>query len=102
MAEPSSGIERALTAVAEDDNAVVIVVGGFEGGEIIGNIAEGDEFGAFDGGGLIFPRLAHVDEEDIFASVELLFDFLRSDFDSGEDVVGILRHGSSLSLRPAS
>src|SRR5579862_7253811 len=95
-------IERALAAMAENDDAVVVIVGGFEGGEIVGNIAEGNELGALDGGRLIFPRLANVDKEDVLASVELLLYFLGSDFDSSEDIVGILRHGSSLSLRPAS
>ncbi len=92
-AKPSRGVEGALAAMAENDDAVVVVVGSFEGCEIIGNVAERDEFGAFYGGCLILPGLANVNEKDIFAGVELLFHFLGSDFDSGENIVGILRHG---------
>jgi len=76
-AEPIGYIQTAHSVVAIENDILV----GIELLEIRGNGAHGNEFGAFDAALRVFPRLADIDQQEFFATVETGFDFLWSDFE---------------------
>jgi hypothetical protein len=77
MSEPVGNIEAAHAVVAEADDFVVRI----ELLQIRGYGAHGDEYSAIDPTEGVFVRFADVDEEELVATVEALFDFASRDFE---------------------